>query len=662
MNWLKKLFSRTPKPTQKRGYKDVIAVGGTHSDWALNQQSEDADARWHLPTLRARSRDLFKTDPYFGKYTEELWANVFGENGTTLRMKVKETEDRVVYAPDEKAFLAGKQRRRDKLCGFISRRYGARIGLPPVARFLDETKAMASIQVGALDVFANDLIERRWKEWQRKEYATTTKRFTYQETRQLRLVMAARDGDFFIRLIRDPRINKFGFSLQLINADWCDVHLNCLHQNGNEIRMGVEFDKWGAAVRYYIIKRQPNDWQYGIPSGYSGGQLREYEIIEAKDLIHYARFRDSDSTRPVPWCVSVIGKSRHLNGYEEAEVTAARASACKMGFFKSTLVSEGGQGAGQPDPQDASIRSMEATPGGFEGLPYGVEFQDYNPNHPNGNFDQFRKAMLRSWCAGLPGANYNIIANDLEGVNYSSGRLGMLDERELWKLIQRFDIETAERPIFEAWLEMSLITGAIPLPLAKLEKFNKPHFSGRRWTWVDPKKEVEGNALAIANRFTSYSRIFDDAGLDLEEVWTEIAEEQMLAEALGIELPAINAPASTANGSDMDSESDGGSEALANIEQAKARADAYGVGVRAGAITPNDEDEAEFRELLSLPKMNGAVRSAWTEDGGVRRPITIVPKDGVVGPAPGAAAIAQGDDEEEDPPKKPKAKGRAVFA
>jgi capsid protein len=64
----------------------------------------------------------------------------------------------------------------------------------------------------------------------------------------------------------------------------------------------------------------------------------------------------------------------------------------------------------------------------------------------------------------MPGANYNIIANDLEGVNYSSGRLGMLDERELWKLIQKFDIDVAERPIFENFLYMALLTGAIPLP------------------------------------------------------------------------------------------------------------------------------------------------------------------------------------------------------
>ncbi len=129
------------------------------------------------------------------------------------------------------------------------------------------------------------------------------------------------------------------------------------------------------------------------------------------------------------------------------------------------------------------------------------------------------------------------LTNDLEGVNYSSGRLGMLDERELWKLLQRFDIEVAERPIFEEWLYMSLQTGAIPLPLAKFDKFNKPIFRGRRWAWVDPLKEVQSSALEVANKFTSRTRIIEDSDVDadFEQVLFELAEEEMLMEELGMD-------------------------------------------------------------------------------------------------------------------------------
>jgi capsid protein len=139
----------------------------------------------------------------------------------------------------------------------------------------------------------------------------------------------------------------------------------------------------------------------------------------------------------------------------------------------------------------------------------------------------------------MPGADYNVIANDLENINFSAGRLGRLDTNEMWKLLQRFDIDTAEMPIFEAWLEMALATGAIPLPLAKFDKFNQPHFTGRRWAGVDPIKETQAAVLAIQNKLMSYTRWYDDNGWDLEEEWMQMAEEQMLAEELGIELPQI---------------------------------------------------------------------------------------------------------------------------
>jgi capsid protein len=278
------------------------------------------------------------------------------------------------------------------------------------------------------------------------------------------------------------------------------------------------------------------DWQFGTPGFGMTGDRKLYTRIPAEEIIHYARYIDGDSTRPAPWSASVIQKSRHLDKYEEAEVVAARVSACKLGFFTSSTNAEGGEGMGdRPDPTKEA--TMDAEPGSFTGLKWGIDFKEWNPEHPNGNFDLFRKGMLRAWCAGMPGANYNIIANDLEGVNYSSGRLGMLDERELWKLIQKFDIEIAERPIFEAWLEMALMTGAIPLPLAKFDKFNRPIFRGRRWAWVDPLKEVEGSALQVANNFTSRTRVIEDSDVDadFEQIAFELAEEKMLLDELGLD-------------------------------------------------------------------------------------------------------------------------------
>jgi len=52
----------------------------------------------------------------------------------------------------------------------------------------------------------------------------------------------------------------------------------------------------------------------------------------------------------------------------------------------------------------------------------------------------------------------------------------------------------------------------------------------------------------------------------------------------------------------------------------------YGVGVRAGMITPQIEDEKQFRELVGLPGVTEPVVDTWADDGGTRRPITLKSK------------------------------------
>ncbi len=69
-------------------------------------------------------------------------------------------------------------------------------------------------------------------------------------------------------------------------------------------------------------------------------------------------------------------------------------------------------------------------------------------------------------------------------------------------------------------------------------------------------------------------------------------------------------------------------------EDAKAKLENYGIGVRAGVLTPNPDDEAALRESLGLPPMSKEVLAEWKKLGGTRAPITIQ-AEGAPG-APGA--------------------------
>lgn len=69
----------------------------------------------------------------------------------------------------------------------------------------------------------------------------------------------------------------------------------------------------------------------------------------------------------------------------------------------------------------------------------------------------------------------------------------------------------------------------------------------------------------------------------------------------------------------------------------------YGVAVRAGAITPQIEDEEAFRPALALPPMSSSVTSLWHDQQGYREPITLARPGGEM-PFGGTVASEIGDE------------------
>ena len=51
--------------------------------------------------------------------------------------------------------------------------------------------------------------------------------------------------------------------------------------------------------------------------------------------------------------------------------------------------------------------------------------------------------------------------------------------------------------------------------------------------------------------------------------------------------------------------------------------DSYGVGVRAGVLTPCLEDEQWFRKLIGLDPASAEVIADWASTNGIRKPNTL---------------------------------------
>lgn len=487
-NWMSRLMPA--KKAAKRRF-DAAQYNRLTSSFAQAERSINTELRADLDALRRRSRDLAKNEPLAQKFLEMVTTNVVGANGFTLQARVSET---------------------------IKKADGT-----------FETKQ---------DGLANNAIEAAWLDWSKPGNCDVSGRMSFPDMTRAITRGVARDGEALVR-IREGAINAYGYALQYLDIERLDTTLNREPAQGvNQIIMGVEMDGDGRAVAYHLLTAPLGRDPVG----------KKHARIPASEIIHLYITDDPEQVRGIPWMHASMIRIHHLKGFQEAAIIAARVGASKMGFYtnkdgSATPVADGEDAAGVP--------FTEAEPGQFGVLPDGMSFESFNPDYPHANYESFVKGAKRDIGSGF-GAAYHSLANDLEGVNFSSIRSGTLEERDNWMLIQRWLIGALLEKVYAGWLDNALLSGAIvmpngaALPAAKRQKFMAHEFQGRRWQWVDPKKDIEASVMAIENGLASPYTIASQQGVDAEDVLDDIARFQAAVKARNIVLggskPAQPAP------------------------------------------------------------------------------------------------------------------------
>jgi len=457
---------------------DAAIVDRLTAAWVTSRSSLDHELRTSLDLTRTRSRDLFVNNEYATKFGSMVASNVVGPEGFVLQSRPAD--------PD-----------------------------------------------GSVDRVAARAVEAAWWRWMRPANCDITGRRSFVALCQAGILSVARDGELLWRKVRGRGAGPFGLQLQPIDVDRLDTNYNLAAVAGrNAIIMGVEVTDYGKPVAYHIWTAHPSD----------ALSDRKRERVLAEDMIHLFLHQREGQTRGIPWMAPVMRRIHDLEAYRHAAVVAARQGASKMGFY----VSPDGNPADLGEDSDGKF-AREASPGTFDVLPSGYDFKSYDPTYPHDQFDSFCKEALRGISSGLRVA-YPSLGNDLTGVNFSSIRSGVLEERDYWMGVQAWMISSLLEPLFDEWLELALLREAIvlpsgrPLPLARFEKFSAHVWQPRRWSWVDPKKDMEAAILAINARLASPQQIAAQQGRDIEDVLDDIAQFEQMLSARGISMPEQGRP------------------------------------------------------------------------------------------------------------------------
>lgn len=476
-----------------RMYESAIS-NNLNTDFPITISSANAEIFTSLMPTRSRARTLERDNPYAWAMLESMRVNVGGHDPFRLEMKV------------------GKR--------------------GPDGEFVKEDDT-------------NQKIEDAWQIASHPKNCTTRRDMSRLELYLQAITAMVRDGGVLARHRRLFPKNKFAYALQPLEIDRLDHFWNGKNEkNGNLIKMSVEMDEFDGVEAFWLLTKHPGDILF-----LANVQQKMRERVPAEDMIALFDIRTrAEQTTAVSRFASVITRLHRIEQFDAAHTMAAVFAACKPlfiiqefptameyvpDFIKSAIQAqmEGTNAEGEGE----KVSNLE--PATAETLAYGQKPFLVDPKFPIEAATGFKKDQLRAASAGS-GTAYHMIGQDLEGVNFSSGRLGENQFHDTCKILQEHFIEQYVRPHFEEWLKSAILSGQVKLPLSRLEEFCEAAvFHGRRWPYVNPLQDAQADILRIEAGLDSRSHVISesDRGGDTHEVNSEIASDKECDEAHGLD-------------------------------------------------------------------------------------------------------------------------------
>lgn len=430
--------------------------------WHVGGGSAKEDIEDNLETLRKRSRDAYMGIPLAAGAIKTLRTNVVGSG--------------LVPTPQVDAdYLHLTEEQADHLQAEISREFGLwadsaacdASGMDNFWRL--QTLAFTSFLMNG-DVFAAVQFKERGN-W---PYAL-----------QLRLI----EADQVCSPDRTDRMNP-------CKVDGINVH---------QIVQGVETDKDGAVIAYWVASRHPLAYDNPLPLTWTRVEARDKETGEPNILCVTQRER-AGQRRGVPLLAPVLPTMKQMGRYTDAELAAAIVASSITLFIKHDNPVSGAPFGEDPsdkaeDPNTPPDElAINLAPSAVFDLAPGETPDTFDPKHPTTTYDDFMSAMSNQVATGIEVPS-EVLYKKFSS-NYSASR-GSLNE--FWRTCDVMrDSFAADfcQPTYEKWFAEAVARGRINAPgffddPAVAKAYMACNWNGPARTNLDAKKEIEAAILRM---------------------------------------------------------------------------------------------------------------------------------------------------------------------
>ena len=389
-------------------------------------------------------------------------------------------------------------------------------------------------------------VKREFSLWaDKKDTCDATGINNFYELQQLLVSSWLMSGDVFVLIQeRDPVPGKpYRLRLRAIEADRIATPYEAgtasaiittgkNPKNGNTIYDGVEVDKSGMAVAYYIRNTYPYE---------ATQEQTKFVRVEAHgasglpNIIQIMNAERPDQYRGVTFLAPVIEKLLQINRYTEAEITAAIVQSFLTGFVTKNDDASTNPfnevGAGFPEEEAShDPNEYEMGPGTMNYMEAGESITFTDPSHPSTGFDAFVNSIVTQIGAGLD-LPKEILLKAFDS-SYSASRAALMEAWKSFNMHRTWFINDFCNPVYELWLNEAVATGRIDAPGYFADPAIRAAWLNCEWIgpsqgMLDPTKEIQAEQMACENGFSTHA---DSAlrlnGSDYDSNIEQLAREQ----------------------------------------------------------------------------------------------------------------------------------------
>lgn len=422
-----------------------------------------------------------------------------------------------------------------------------------------------------------------------------TGRFSFADVQRLASRALDIDGELFLIKVYHPQTGEP--CVQVIRS----------HRVGDfgkgDTQDGIKFTPWGAPAFYRVLQDD------GSTKDFPAWQVIHVFDPESPDAVRFTSplQHGADHTLDEREMLSLEKQAVKANIDIAHTITTPSGDLGEEGDFRVGPAQAGGEGT---DPK----LIQKIIGGRVVALQPGEELEPFQPSRPSPVFTGFLEHINRAAAMGsLP---YEFIANP-NGVNGGAIRLITSKADRAFAARQDVIIQRLIRPIWFFFIGDAIHRKILPV----IARWWEIECGTPKRVTVDAGRDASANREDLEMGIKCFSDHYGEQGAEFKREVRRRAREikfiERVATEEGVDSSKLYKPTRTEAKAIV-------GEDGAVKEDLKTRFDYYGVGVRAGAITPSRSDEETFRAMAGLPPMSKEVQSAWDEDGGVRRPITLV--------------------------------------